>query len=139
MWLFNTVGQPVDSVTFGFQVADKSIGRTASGWSLLGSATPGVNNSAAVAPGSASGLRINEWMASPVNGNDWFEIYNGATQPVSLAGLFLSDNPSTQGLTQFKIAPLSFIGARGFVKLVADASGQPHRLSPGQSLWPRLA
>ena len=120
VWLFNSVGQPVDSVTFGFQVVDQPIGRTGASWSLLASATPGANNAAVSTLGASSALRVNEWMTDPVTGGDWFELYNGGNQPVSMAGLFLSDTLSIQGLTQFEIAPLSFIGARGFVKWLAD-------------------
>jgi len=120
VWLFNGVGQPVDSVTFGFQVVDQPIGRTGASWSLLASATPGANNAAASVLGVSSALRVNEWMTDPVTGGDWFELYNGGNQPVSMAGLFVSDTLSIQGLTQFEIAPLSFIGARGFVKWLAD-------------------
>jgi len=36
VWLFNGAGQPVDSVVFGFQIADLSIGRAVGGeWHLL--------------------------------------------------------------------------------------------------------
>jgi hypothetical protein len=40
---------------------------------------------------------------------------------VSLAELYLADNPSLAGSTQFPVAPLSYIGAKGFVKFIADA------------------
>jgi hypothetical protein len=122
VWLFNAAGQPVDSVVFGFQVADLPIGRTGTDWLLLASATPNAANAAPAQLGSALSLRINEWLARPLTGDDWFEIYNGGNQPVSLTGLYLADNPSSQGLTQFPVPALSFIGARGFVKCIADTS-----------------
>ena len=121
VWLFNSAGQPVDSVLFGFQITDRSIGLSDGQWTLLALGTPGAANAAPASLASAAGLRINEWLAGPVSGNDWFEIYNDASQPVSLAGLYLADNPSLAGLTQFPIAPLSYIGAKGFVKCIADA------------------
>jgi hypothetical protein len=121
VWLFNSVGQPVDSVVFGFQIADLSIGLSGGQWTLLASATPGTANSAPASLTSAAGLRINEWSADPATGNDWFEIYNSASQPVSLAGLYLTDNPSLSGLTQFPLAPLNYIGAKGYVRCIADA------------------
>lgn len=127
VWLFNSAGQPVDSVVFGFQIADLPIGVSGGQWTLLSSATPGAANSSPIALASAAGLRINEWSANPATGNDWFEIYNAATQPVSLTGLYLTDNPSLTGLTQFPIAPLSYIGAKGFVRCVADADQSPGR------------
>ncbi len=119
--LFNSAGQPVDSVAYGFQVADLSIGRSAGQWQLLASPTPGAPNAGAAVLGSAASLRINEWMANPLDGNDWFELYNADTQPVQLDGLYLGNSPSAVALTQFEIPSLSFIGALGFVKFVADA------------------
>jgi hypothetical protein len=123
VWLFNSAGQPVNSVAFGFQIADHSIADfplPIGDWQLA-IPTPGAANADPVALASAAGLRLNEWSANPANGNDWFEIYNPASQPVSLAGLYLTDNPSLLGLTQFPIAPLSYIGAKGFVRCIADA------------------
>src|SRR5262249_56947385 len=70
--------------------------------------------------GSPLNLKINEWMADPDGGNDWFELFNADTSPVDLAGLYLTDAPSIAGLTKFQVAPLSFIGPLGFVKWVAD-------------------
>jgi hypothetical protein len=121
VWLFNSAGQPVDSVVFGFQIADLSLAQSAVGDWQLAIPTPGAANSAPVALASAAGLRLNEWSPNPATGNDWFEIYNPASQPVSLAGLYLSDDPSLTGLAQFPIAPLSYIGAKGFVRCIADA------------------
>src|SRR6185503_15293532 len=43
------------------------------------------------------------------------------SNPVALAGLYVTDNPSIGGVRQFQFAPLSFIGARGFVRVIADA------------------
>jgi hypothetical protein len=123
VWLFNSAGQPVDSVVFGFQVAGYSIAHfplPIGDWRLA-IPTPGAANSTPVALASAAGLRLNEWSANPAADNDWFEIFNPASQPVSLAGLYLTDNPSLAGLTQFPIAPLSYIAAKGFVKCIADA------------------
>jgi hypothetical protein len=123
VWLFNSAGQPVDSVVFGFQIADHSLAHfplPIGDWQLA-IPTPGAANSAPVTLASAAGLRINEWSANPATGSDWFELYNPASQPVSLAGLYLSDNPSLASLTQFPLAPLSYIGARGFVRCIADA------------------
>ena len=38
----------------------------------------------------ADQLTINEWMARPTSGDDWLELYNAATFPVSLGGLHLN-------------------------------------------------
>jgi len=129
VFLFNNLGQPVDSVAYGFQVDDWSIGRSGGQWQLLASATPGTANSAPAALGSATALRINEWMAAPWDGDDWFELYNRGTLPVDLGGLFLTDDPSTYGITKSPISPLSFIGAGRWATLIADdnlAAGRDH-------------
>lgn len=119
--LFNTGGQLVDSVVFGFQVPDQSIGRNGSGWTLLSTPTPAAANAAPATFGTATTLRLNEWMADPESGNDWLEIYNNSDQPVALEGVFVTDNLSIAGATQSAFSPLSFIGAGGFVKIIADS------------------
>ncbi len=121
--LFNAVGQPVDWVNYGFQVQDLSIGRSpaGAGWQLLASPTPGSANDAPATLGAATDLRINEWLAAG-SGDDWFELYNTGALPVALSGLFLTDNPSTTGLTNSPIAPLSFIGGHDWAKWIADAN-----------------
>ncbi|MFM1767593.1 MAG: hypothetical protein RJA22_122 [Verrucomicrobiota bacterium] len=140
--LFNPAGQLVHSLAYGPQVAGKSIGLSAGQWRLLATPTPGAANAAPQALGTNSALRLNEWMAEPLTGPDWFELFNTNTLPVDLAGLFVSDDPSTVGLTQFRLAPLSFIGATQWVRLVADnnpAQGLHHVSfsldGEGEGLW----
>jgi hypothetical protein len=99
------------------------VGRAGNDWRLLAAPTPGEANAAPAALGPVPALRINEWMASPVEGDDWFELYNPGDQPVDLAGLFLTDNPSMNGRTNTRVAPLSFIAPRGWV--VWQADGHP--------------
>ncbi len=110
-----------DSVTFGPQAEDLSIGRVPDGvgaWTLV---TPSpVAANAAVPLGQVSTLKINEWMASPLAGDDWFELYNPDDNPVALGGLHLSDTPARPSIT--RIPPLSFIRGKGFT--VFEASGQ---------------
>lgn len=129
VYLFNGSGQLVDSVAFGFQIADVSIGNNGGTWTLLSSPTPGTANSAGAPLGNIANLRINEWMPNPAGGNDWFELHNTDAAPVSLSGLYVTDDPSITGLTNSRIASLSFIAPRGWVKIVADgapASGPAH-------------
>ncbi len=121
IYLFNAGGQLVNTVEFGFQVANKSIGLSSGQWRLLSSPTAGAANSAAAALGTNSFLRVNEWMAKPASGPDWFELFNATNLPVSLAGLVVTDDPSTFGLSQYRVAPLSFIGPFGFAKWIADS------------------
>jgi len=108
-----------DFVTFGLQVPDRTVGRVVNGtggWQLT-QPTPGGPNVAA-SLGASGSLRINEWMASPESGDDWFELYNPDPLPVLLGGLHLTDtlvNP-----TNSRVAPLTFIAGGGFAKFQAD-------------------
>ncbi|HMJ89309.1 MAG TPA: lamin tail domain-containing protein, partial [Candidatus Acidoferrum sp.] len=100
-----------DAITFGLQIPDHSISRLPSGsntWNLslptIGSANIGVTL------GNQSLLRVNEWMANPVSGEDDFiELYNPEAQPVVLGGLLMSDTFSQRD--KHVIRALSFIGA----------------------------
>ncbi|MBI5388191.1 MAG: lamin tail domain-containing protein [Verrucomicrobia bacterium] len=142
VWLFNPAGQVVDFVEYGFQVADKPIGLNSGQWRLLALPTPGLANSAAQPLAADSALRLNEWMAQPVRGPDWFEVFNTANLPAELSGRFVSDDPSSSGLTDHPIAPLSFIGATNWVRFVADGNesqGHDHvgfnLAGEGETLW----
>jgi hypothetical protein len=121
VYLFTTNSQLADSVIFGPQVADLSLGLSAGTWNLLATPTPGSANAASASLGDPTNLRVNEWMAAPSSGDDWFELYNGDSLPVNLAGVFLSDNPSITGMTNSPIAPLSFIAAHGWLEYHADS------------------
>jgi hypothetical protein len=59
-------------------------------------------------------------MASSPEEDDWFELFNPQDAPVSLTGLFLTDNPTLAGQTNFTISPLSFVPAQGLVLWHAD-------------------
>jgi hypothetical protein len=113
----------LDSVVFGLQPSDYSIGRVPNGtgaWQLC-VPTRGSGNIAA-SLGSVSPLRINEWLADPRSGDDdWFELFNPQAQPVSLGGLFLTDEPGDRTLSP--IPALSFIGtsSNAFVRFIADS------------------
>ncbi len=116
-------GRLLDSVTFGLQAADFSIARIPDGSSTwaLGRPTSGAGNSPAPL-GNAASLKINEWMAAPTTGDDWFELYNPGNAPVSLGGLFLSD--SLVNRTESRIPDLSFIGtgAEAYQEFKADGN-----------------
>jgi hypothetical protein len=111
----------VDSVQFGPQVTGLTIGRIgrSGNWTLC-QPTLGAGNTRQLL-GEPTSLRINEWFTSGnvLYNDDWIELANTGPLPVELAGLTLTDNPAgnPQGHT---IAPLSFIGANGFVKFIAD-------------------
>ncbi len=131
-------GVLLDAVTFGIQAGDFSISRLpdgAGGWALT-LPTPGGRNIRANL-GPVTELKINEWMANPKSGDDWFELYNPNPQPVELGGLYLTDDMTAR--TKSRIPNLSFLGAGadGFVMFHADsktASGANHvdfKLSAG--------
>ncbi|HEY0456615.1 MAG TPA: lamin tail domain-containing protein, partial [Verrucomicrobiae bacterium] len=129
VYLFNTSSQLVDFVEFGFQVTDKSIGKSGGAWQLLDSPTPGATNSAPAVLGSPTNLRFNEWMAAPASGNDWFEVYNQDTLPVKLTGLYLTDDPAQVFATNYSVPALSYIAGKGFAQWQADgqvSNGRDH-------------
>ncbi|MCS7337498.1 MAG: lamin tail domain-containing protein [Verrucomicrobiae bacterium] len=129
VYLFNSAGQLVDSIEYGFQVEDMPIGRSTGQWRLLAQATPGTANAAPATLGAVSNLCINEWMAAPASGEDWFELYNRSALPVELSGLYLTDDPSIAGIAKSPVPPLSFIGGRKWVVFIADdnrAAGANH-------------
>jgi len=124
LFLLNVAGSNVvvlDSVNFGFQVRDHSIGRNSqnNAWEI-NTPTPGWGNRP-VALGSLS-LKINEWMAYPGNGSDWFEIYNPSQKLVRLEGISLSD--SIDDLDKTILPKLSFLGPRSFLTFNADKSAE---------------
>ncbi len=134
VYLFNrpqSGGELLDSVSFGIQAADFSIGRVPSGGSnwVLSIPSQGSANIAS-ALGNRALLKINEWMAAPASGADWFELYNPNAQPVDLSGLYLTDDLNNR----LKFPPIparSYIaaGLDGFIKFIADndaAAGADH-------------
>ncbi len=112
--LFNAATTRVDAVTYGLQLIDYSLGRVADGWSLT-LPTPGAENALAPLAGQTN-LVLNEWLANaPPGAPDWLELFNPATNPVPLAGLYLAQS---NGVHQ--IRSLSFLDARGYLQLFAD-------------------
>ncbi|HNU51587.1 MAG TPA: lamin tail domain-containing protein [Verrucomicrobiota bacterium] len=127
--LFDASGRRVDSVTFGLQLADRSLGRVAGAGGLwqLCEPTPGVANRAhAVAV--AARLRLNEWLPNPVTGQaGWVEIYNADVDlPAVLKGLYVAAGGAVS-----RLEALAFLPPGGFVVLGADLGGDlrlPFRL-----------
>src|ERR1041385_3306295 len=115
-------GLLVDSIVFGPQAADYSIGRLPDGsgnWSLNLPSRGAANNPATT--GNTTTLKVNEWLAHSSGDGDWFEIYNPDPLPVVLSGLFFSQDTLLKP-TQFPIPALSFIGAgpNAYVQFHAD-------------------
>ncbi len=122
-------GADVDAVAFGPQITDRTIARTLRGWQLS-TPTQGAPNTAVCELGTGSLIRINEWLGSNdlVVDDDFVELYNGETKPVSIAGWSLSDD-YRNAPQQNVFPPLSFLPASGFLELIADgdtAAGANH-------------
>src|SRR6185503_3634173 len=67
----------LSSVAYGLQAADFSISRVPNGgtnW-VISQVTLGAPNIALFALGDVLDIKINEWMANPSSGDDWFEVY----------------------------------------------------------------
>ena len=92
----------IDAVSFAAQQEDISYGRSIDGggtWQFLENSTPGSAN-ADSSEGNA--LVINEFLAANEAGiedpdeagehPDWIELFNGSAEPVTLSGLFLTDD-----------------------------------------------
>jgi hypothetical protein len=123
-------GALVDSVTFGMQLTDYSIGRVGDGtrWALT-KPTFGAGNVAAPT-GDPLTLKLNEWQASGVDpfAADYVELYNPDALPVAPGGLSITDRAGGDP-TKHVIAPLSFAPGGGYLKLTADgdtAAGANH-------------
>jgi fibronectin type 3 domain-containing protein len=123
---------PLDSVEFGIQLPNLSIGRlpdgtgTATGtfWGLAQPTLGGINRSQPL--GNPSQLKINEWFTGgqyTIGGqtftDDFIELYNASSMPVDLSGLYLTDNPADDP-DKSPIAPLSYIAASGYGVFLAD-------------------
>ena len=120
VYLINAEEQVIDSIHYGFQVANTSIGRDKNGdWELLSSLTPGKANALPRLTATASNVVINEWSTGG-RGDDWIELYNPNPLPMDLGGNHLTDDLSSIGRTKFEIPPLNFISPGGFVKWIAD-------------------
>ncbi|MEZ6120402.1 MAG: lamin tail domain-containing protein [Pirellulaceae bacterium] len=130
VYLFAENGDTLDSVEFGLQVTDFSIGRVgdAADWQLT-SPTLGSANQAA-RTGDAEQLHINEWLAanSVRFNDDYVELYNADNLPVELSGLYFSDD-LTIDRYQHALPPLSFIPAHGFAVFQADENSGANHLS----------
>lgn len=135
VYLYDASTNLLDSVSYGFQISDLSIGRSSGQWLLLESPTPGRANTQAALSGGSADLRINEWLASSSTGSDWFELFNQSARPVDLSGLMLVDDPNAKQ-TIYTIPALCFIGGNEWVKFYADktTNNGPDHVSFGLSV-----
>ncbi len=140
VYLHDRAGVLVDSVAFGHQLPDMSIGRTGyDGQWHPTVPTPGQDNVAAPL-GDPDMVKINEWLAAEevLFDHDFVELYSPSAWPVDIGGFYLTDNPTGKPDVH-QVRPLSFIAGRGFVVFTADGRDIPGhanlRLSPdGEAL-----
>ncbi len=121
IYLYDASGTLLDSIEFGPQVADLSIGRYGpEGQWRLTQPTIGSDNVPAVL-GRPQDVVLNEWLAQGdiLVSEDYIELYNTASAPVRLTGLSLTADPL--GVTRSPaFGPLSFMDATGHLLLEAD-------------------
>jgi hypothetical protein len=128
VFLYNTDRSLIDSVVFGPQATDLSIGRTGDGLGAPWTLNRPTFGSANVVQrtGDPRPLKINEWLAdgtTPLS-NDFIELYNPDALPVRLDGLALTDHIGGKP-NRSPVAPLSFVGAgsNAYLAFVADGQG----------------
>ncbi len=115
-------GALLDRISFGRQLADRSIARLdGSGDWALSQPTLGAAN-VAQPLGSPAGLRINEWLAASLSQEEFVEIYNPAVLPVALGGLSFTDSLIGWPARNV-IKPLSFMGAGEYLAFIAEGNG----------------
>ena len=119
----------LDSVTFGPQIPDLSVGRLSvqGDWTLT-VPTFGQANRAAIL-GDPKTVKINEWLAHGdlLYQNDWVELYNPQPWPVEVSGMTLTDTAHAPRPSQ-QLSSLSFIAAEGTSVWIADNRTKPGHL-----------
>ncbi|HOY57673.1 MAG TPA: lamin tail domain-containing protein, partial [Verrucomicrobiota bacterium] len=115
-------GLLLDALTFGIQAAGLSLARIPAGgndWQLS-LPTPGSDNQP-VAVDPPDRLRINEWMADPIDGDDWFEVFNPGSRPVRLGGLRFTDELANSAKSVVPAFSFIGVGLGGYQVFVADS------------------
>jgi len=119
----------IDSVEFGPQINDFSIGRV--GWDREWKLNQMTFGSANVAQplGDPDMLKINEWLANGqvLFDDDFVELYNPHPLPVSLGGMYMTDDPIAQP-DKHEIVPLSFIPGQGYAAFRVNDGNDPSEL-----------
>jgi hypothetical protein len=126
LYLYDRTGKLVDSVEFGAQLSDLSLGRVgpAGQWRPT-QPTLGRPNVAAVL-GDSRTIRINEWLAGAevLFSSDFIELYNPNPRPVDVGGMILTDDPVAKPLKDTVRAP-SLVAGQGFGVFWADDTNEP--------------
>ncbi len=111
-----------DSVAFGAQPRDYSVGRTGGALNTWALCTPtiGTANTAVASLASPAILKINEWGPNPdyLLSGDFAELYNPSPQPAPIGAMAVTDDPINYR-TRHVFPVLSFIAPGGFMRLNA--------------------
>ncbi|MDA7665333.1 lamin tail domain-containing protein [Verrucomicrobia bacterium] len=101
VFLLDPQGNQVDAVTFGHQLFDYSLNRDDHGEWFLGEPSPAQKNRPTATASLVDSLRINEFMANPLAGEeDWLEVVNlNDALPVDLSGLHFALDGYAVGLS----------------------------------------
>lgn len=128
--LLTASGHLYQSLTWGRQLPDRSIGRSATAFTLLATPTPGAANSPAAALDSTSPVKLNEWYGGDtLTPGNFLEIHHPGPNPVDLGGLWLGDSPSEAGRRRWQIPALSFLAPQTHaLYTAAGPAGRPNVL-----------
>ena len=107
--LYDSSGtSPIDTLDFGPQLTDYSVGRVTDGTGKFVLCIPTLGNAnQAQTMGTIASIKINE--VSAASDPDWFELYNSGSYPVDIGGYYLTRKPKKDPL-MFPIPVLTFIG-----------------------------
>jgi len=119
----------LDSVEFGPQINGFSIGRVGYDreWKLNQMTFGSANIPQPL--GDPDTLKINEWLANGLVlfDDDFVELYNPHPLPVSLGGMYMTDDPVAQP-NKHEIVPLSFIPGQGYAVFRVNDGNDPSEL-----------
>ncbi len=129
VYLYDRTGILIDSVEFGGQLPDLSIGRIgyAGAWHLTVPTLGQANISHPL--GDPRAVRVNEWLASEkvLFTSDFIELYNPHPLPVDLGAFYLTDTPETEP-DRHRLRPLNFIPGNGYAVFLTDDGLDPGHL-----------
>jgi len=116
-------GAVLDEIVFGFQPDDLSLSRTGSApgtWALT-TPTLGKANGEALALGTPSELKINEWAGNIGfrTDKDFIELYNASSKPVALGGCRITDDILNRP-SRYTFRQLGYIPAGAFLVVDTD-------------------
>ncbi|HET6409878.1 MAG TPA: lamin tail domain-containing protein, partial [Chthoniobacteraceae bacterium] len=110
--LHDSTGAHVDSLFWGQQIPDRSVGLVNGTW-VLTQPNPGVAINTAAPVAAASQLAVNEFIAQPAQGSQWIELANrDASLPVPLKRMYVQIGNAVQ-----RLRTLSFIAANGYEQI----------------------